>query len=352
MIRVALVGAGVMGRAWIDAISSREDVELAAVIDLDLTLAEQVAATSGQPDVVVARSLTSAATAGLDAVIDVTVPRAHHAVNSESLFLGLPVLCEKPITSTVAEALSLAAAAESTGHLVMASQSRRYGPGIARFRDAVASLGGIGTLTTEFFLGPHFGGFREKMPNVLLVDMAIHAFDAARYVLDDDPVAVYCRESNPPWSWYQGAASATAVFEMRGGAVYAYTGSWCATGFPTSWNGQWRASGRLGSARWDGDTEPTVEGNDDVAWPPTNPAALAGIRGALDEFVTALHTGEVPSGEIHSNILSLAMVEAAVLSARTESRITIDQVLAQARETAIEHETRPELMPLIAAMTI
>ena len=344
-----------MGRAWIDAIRSRDDVELAAVVDLDLSLAEQAAAASGQADVLVARDLTSAAAAGLDAVINVTVPRAHHSINTESLYLGLPVLCEKPITSTVAEALSLAAASESTGHLVMTSQSRRYGPGIARFRELIDGLGGTGTLATQFFLAPHFGGFREEMPNVLLVDMAIHAFDASRYLLDDDPVAVYCHESNPSWSWYQGAASATAVFEMRSGAVYTYTGSWCAPGFATSWNGQWRASGRLGSATWDGDTEPLLDMPGDTDAPQSTPldaTVLAGIHGSLDEFLTAVTTGTVPSGEIHSNILTLAMVEAAVASARTGTRITIDDVIADARAVAMENELRPELVPLISELKI
>jgi predicted dehydrogenase len=354
MLRVALVGAGVMGRAWIDAITSAEDVELAAVVDLDLTLAEQAAAASGRPGVTVARDLAAASSAGLDAVINVTVPGAHHAVNSQALSLGLPVLCEKPITPTVAEALSVAAAAESTGLLVMASQSRRYGPEIAGFRERLIGLGGVGTLTTEFFLGPHFGGFREEMPHVLLVDMAIHAFDAARYLLDDDPVAVYCHESNPPWSWYRGAASATAVFEMRSGAAYTYTGSWVSVGFRTSWNGRWRASGRLGTAIWDGDSAAVVEGDDELgALPEASEAAIPpGITGALAEFHRALRTGETPSGEIHSNILSLAMVEAAVRSSTTGSRVTIDEVVADARRDALERETRTELRPLIAALEL
>jgi len=354
MLRVALVGAGVMGRAWIDAITSAEDVELAAVVDLDLSLAEQAATASGRPGVVAARDLTAASAVGLDAVINVTVPGAHHAVNSEALFLGLPVLCEKPITATVAEALSVAAAAESTGLLVMTSQSRRYGPEIAGFRERLGRLGGVGTLTTEFFLGPHFGGFREEMPHVLLVDMAIHAFDAARYLLDDDPVAVYCHESNPPWSWYRGAASATAVFEMRSGAVYTYTGSWVSVGFRTSWNGRWRATGRLGTAIWDGESAAVVEGGEELGALPDPPesSVLPGIRGALAEFQAALRSGATPPGEIHSNILSLAMVEAAVRSATTGSRVTIDDVVAEARKDALERESRTELVPLIAALEI
>jgi hypothetical protein len=46
------------------------------------------------------------------------------------------------------------------------------------------------------------------------------------------------------------------------------------------------------------------------------------------------------------------MVEAAVLSSTTGSRVTIEQVLADARTAAIEHETRPQLVPLIAGLEI
>lgn len=56
---------------------------------------------------------------------DVTVPAAHHPVTVEAMFAGLPVLCEKPVEPTGAEGLSLAAAAEVSGQLLIISQSRR-----------------------------------------------------------------------------------------------------------------------------------------------------------------------------------------------------------------------------------
>ena len=55
------------------------------------------------------------------------------------------------------------------------------------------------------------------MDSPLLVDMAIHTFDAARYVTGADPVSVQCAEFNPPWSWYRGSASAIAEFEFEDG---------------------------------------------------------------------------------------------------------------------------------------
>ena len=60
----------------------------------------------------------------------------------------------------------------------------------------------------DFFIGAHFGGFRDEMAHVLLLDMAIHTFDQARKILGADPVSVYCHEFNPAGSWYAGASSA------------------------------------------------------------------------------------------------------------------------------------------------
>ena len=65
--------------------------------------------------------------------------------------------------------------------------------------------------------------------------MAIHTFDMARFISGADPVAVYCKEWNPSGSWYDHDASAIAIFEMTGGIVYTYRGSWCAEGLNTTW---------------------------------------------------------------------------------------------------------------------
>src|SRR5690606_15374997 len=167
---------------------------------------------------------------GARAIVNVTVPRAHHPVTTAALTAGLPVLGEKPVAETVSRALSLVAAAEVTGRLFVVSQSRRYNRRLFAFREQARTLGDLGVLTTEFFKAPRFGGFREEMPHPLLIDMAIHPFDSARFLLDAEPVSVYCEEYNPSWSWYSGDAAAAAVFEMTGGVRYVYTGSWCSPG--------------------------------------------------------------------------------------------------------------------------
>lgn len=355
-VRIVLVGAGGMGRNWVRVLSASPDVELVGLVDLNLAAADAAVRDAGLDSVRTGTNLSEVAGAtGAQAVVNVTIPAAHHPVNVEALFAGLPVLCEKPVAPTVSEALSLAASAEVTGQLLMISQSRRYYRTLAALKARVQSLGDVGVATTEFFKAPHFGGFREEMAHVLLVDMAIHAFDVARYLLDQDPVSVYCEEFNPSWSWYAGDAAATAVFEMSDGARYIFTGSWCSDGFETSWNGRWRISGARGTASWDGENCPTV---DLVAadrsvkageWKDVSDDAPEEIAGSLAEFIHALRTGDVPSGEVHGNVLSLAMVEAAVRSAETGQRVRIEQVLDEAHVSAVANECRPDVKAGLAA---
>jgi predicted dehydrogenase len=341
-LRVVVVGAGAMGRTWLGAVAASPEVRLVGVVDLDMGVARAAA-----PGVEVGVDVVElAARTGAQAVIDVAVPAAHHPVTTAALFAGLPVLGEKPVTDTVAAALSLAAAAEVTGQLFMVSQSRRWNPQLFALREGIERLGTVGTLTTEFFRGPHLGGFREEMANPLLVDMAIHAFDSARFLLGAEPLSAYCEAYNPPWSWFAGAAAATAVFEMQGGARYSFTGSWCSRGVDTSWNGAWRASGEVGTATWDGESTPLVDG---VPAPPR--PGLGGIEAALAAFAEALRTGTVPMGEVHENVLSLAMVEAAVRSATRRERVLVDDVLADAHAAAVRTEARDDVRAALRGWT-
>jgi predicted dehydrogenase len=210
-------------------------------------------------------------------------------------------------------------------------------------------LGPIGTMTTEFFRAPHFGGFRDQMAQPLLIDMAIHAFDSARFLLRAEPVSAYCQSYNPAWSWFAGDANATAVFEMESGARYVYNGSWCSPGAESSWNGSWRVSGQHGTALWNGDDDPVVHADVDVAVPADSP--YSGIGGALEVFAGALRAGKRPSGEVHENVMSLAMVEAAVQSARTGRTARLDEVLERAYAQAVLDETRADVRAVLESWT-
>jgi len=186
----------------------------------------------------------------------------------------------------------------------------------------------------DFFLAPHFGGFREEMDNVLLLDMAIHTFDAARFVADKVPQSVYCLETNPRGSWYTHGASANAVFQFSDDVVFTYRGSWCAEGKRTSWESQWRLTGTKGMLTWDGDEafEATVagsapgllHGSQPVDVPmPDHDEETHGHASVIASFIAAIKTGKRPETVSSDNIHSLAMVLGAIESAKIGQRVDI-----------------------------
>lgn len=348
-LRVVVVGAGGMGRAWLNAVEQSPLVELAGIVDLDLGAARAAAAALGRPDLPVgARTAELASDVGGQAVINVTVPAAHHPVTTEALAAGLPVLGEKPVASTVAQGLSLAAAAELHGQLFMVSQSRRYNRHLFEAKRLSSFLGSVGIVSAEFFKAPRFGGFRDAMDHPLLLDMAVHQFDMARFLLDADPVSVFCEEYNPSWSWYRGDAGSTAIFEMTGGERFVFTGSWCSPGQETSWNASWRISGEHGTVLWDGDNEP-VSSLASGAGSGDDPGQE--IAGSLRDFLAAVRTGSTPMGRVHQNIMSLAMVEAAILSAATGSRVSVDALLEDSYRQAILAERDPAVLEVLKSWT-
>jgi len=349
-VRLVQVGAGAMGRAWLDVISRSADVTLVGLVDLDLDTARRAAADSGHAHLALADSLPELLDqVAADAVLNVTVPEAHAEVSTTALLRGLAVLCEKPLADTVSAALSMVAAAEVSGHLLMVSQSRRYWRNLVALRSQVARLGALGIVACSFFKAPRFGGFRDVMAYPLLVDMAIHQFDLARDLIGSEPLSVSCESFNPSWSWYAGDAAAEVDFDFADGTRFVFTGSWCSPGLETSWNGSWRISAAGGTALWDGDQEPVAEtasGEAIPAKPGTDPEQIAG---ALAEFVAALRTGTTPWGEAHSNVLSLAMVEGAIRSAQTGQRVVIADVLDDALAAALAVERRPKILAALAA---
>ncbi|MET4780632.1 Gfo/Idh/MocA family oxidoreductase [Glaciihabitans sp. UYNi722] len=342
---VVVVGAGAMGKEWLRMLVKSHSAAPVGVVDLDLDLAAAAVASLGLDIVVGASVVEVAERAGAQAVVNVTIPQAHRIVNEQALRAGLPVLCEKPLAPTVAEALRQVALADLTGSLLMVSQSRRYFNHLAAYREAVGALGSLGAIHAEFFHADHEPGFREQMDHPLLVDMSIHHFDQLRYLVNDEPIAVRCSSWNPPWSWFAGHAAATAEFELASGARFVYAGSRATPGLQTSWNADWHVYAERGAAAWDGDTVVRVDAED---IPFNVPDRREGIEGSLEEFVVSLRAGTTPQNEVRANLLSLAMVEGAIRSSeRGGDRVVLDDLLEESLAQAIVDEQRDDVAELL-----
>jgi len=335
--KILQVGCGGISGAWIPHVSARDDVEYVGAVDIYLESAKKLIEKYGFSCPAYTDLVTAIKETGANLVIDNTIPESHHHVVTTALNMGCDVLGEKPLANSLAEAIDMVETAKKTGRNYAVMQNRRYIKNNRSFQNIIQSglIGDPGFIQSDFFIGAHFGGFRDVMDSPLLLDMSIHTFDQARFVTGGTPVSVYAQEFNPPGSWYKGNAGATAIFEFSNGMVYTYSGSWCATGCNTSWECVWRVSGTSGSAYWNGETAPWYEvltkDNDPskFIWdtekitPEPDWAGNEGHQGCIDEMFTALLEGRKAETDCSDNIHSLAMVFAAIESANTGKKVQI-----------------------------
>ncbi|PBB40308.1 oxidoreductase [Mesorhizobium sp. WSM3866] len=338
MMKVVLVGCGAMSRQWLDAARQIDGLAIAGLVDLDAERAQARAREYELPNAVIGTSLDAVLDQTRpDAVFDVVVPAARRQVALSAFAHNCHLLTEKPLADSPENARAIIEAARRAGRVHAVVQNRRYVANVRRIRRFLDS-GAIGKPTSihaDFFVAPHFGGFRDEMRHVLLLDMAIHTFDAARYMVAGEPAGVYCQEWEPANSWYRQGSSASAVFDFGGGKVFTYAGSWCADGFRTSWEGSWRIVAERGSLLWDGHdglkAEVVASGRDGIIDKTQSievPALDASDRvdghlGIIQDFMRAIETGTEPETRGTDNIKSLAMVFGAIESAETGRRVAI-----------------------------
>ena len=335
-LKAVMVGCGGMSGAWLKPAAEIRDLEIVALVDIREEAARRRAEEFKLKDALVSTNFEAALEQMRpDIVFDCTVPEAHVEVTLTALTYGCHVLGEKPLADSMENARKMVAAAQKAGKLYAVIQNRRYQANIRRLHAFLRS-GVIGPLTTvycDFVIGAHFGGFRDRMMHVLLLDMAIHTLDSARFLTGSDPVAVMAKEWNPAGSWYDHDASAVAIFEMTGGVIYTYRGSWCAEGLNTSWEGEWRFIGEKGSVAWNGGDEFRAQvvaktGGftselREVAVPAFDAMQHAGHDAILREFVQCVRFGGAPETICTDNIKSLAMVFGAIESSAARRRVEV-----------------------------
>ncbi|MDQ6754477.1 MAG: Gfo/Idh/MocA family oxidoreductase [Actinomycetota bacterium] len=145
-VRFALVGAGIIGSQHSKIMSGLTDeLELAAVVDVDRARAEKVAAEHGAA---VFTSLTEAlAGPEFDAVSVCTPTGAHGEVAIEALRAGKHVIIEKPAEVTLAKTDAIIAAQQMAGTKVTVISQHRFDPSTEVLVEAIRR-GDLGRLTS------------------------------------------------------------------------------------------------------------------------------------------------------------------------------------------------------------
>jgi myo-inositol 2-dehydrogenase / D-chiro-inositol 1-dehydrogenase len=191
MVRLALIGAGRIGRLHARAIQSSELVELTAVAEPRDEAAAAVAGPGVRRAADVAELLRHA---DFDAAV-VAAPSGMHVELVRALAAaGVPVLCEKPCGIRSDDARAAAGAAAAAGVLLQVGYWRRFVPKLRELRADIVD-GRLGTPLLVFCAQwdewPPEAAFRRPgVSGGILVDMGVHEFDTLRWLTGQELSAV------------------------------------------------------------------------------------------------------------------------------------------------------------------
>jgi predicted dehydrogenase len=165
-LRIAVIGAGYMGRFHAEKLAASAAAELVAIVDADAARAARVAGALGCAHATDYRALLS----GIDAACVAVPTEKHYEVVRACLEAGVHVLVEKPLSRTLAEADSLLELARAKALVLQVGHLQRFNPA---FR-ALAAAGEKPLFIDIERLAP----FKARGTDVdVVLDLMIHDLD-------------------------------------------------------------------------------------------------------------------------------------------------------------------------------
>lgn len=201
-VRYGLVGTGMMGVEHLNNLAVTPGAVVTALSDpvaASLGWARDALGARADQATVFADSAALARSGLVDAVI-VASPNYTHRQVLEPLFdAGLPILCEKPMATTLADARWVADRAARSDAPFWTAMEYRYMPPAAQFIDEVHA-GRIGTLRMLSIREHRFpflkkvGDWNRFSANTggTMVEKCCHFFDLMRFITRSEAVRVYC----------------------------------------------------------------------------------------------------------------------------------------------------------------
>lgn len=141
-IRVAVIGAGIIGRTHIETLERVPGMRLAAIVEPSAAGAE-IAAARSVPHHEALDGLLAAG--GFDAAVVASPNHTHVAIARQLIAAGIPVLLEKPVSATVETGLELLDVVNRSDIPLLVGHHRRHNPIIKAAKRAISD-GAIGSL--------------------------------------------------------------------------------------------------------------------------------------------------------------------------------------------------------------
>ncbi len=192
-LNIGIIGAGRIGKVHAETLAFRvPEVQTLSITDLSRDAAEQVASRCGIPTV--AGSVDQIlADPAIEAVLICSSTDTHADLIVQAAQAGKHIFCEKPIAHSLAKIDAALAAVRRAGLKLQIGFNRRFDPNYARIRAAVAG-GEIGSPRLLHIISrdpapPPIS--YVKVSGGIFLDMTIHDFDMARFLIGDEVEEIY-----------------------------------------------------------------------------------------------------------------------------------------------------------------
>jgi myo-inositol 2-dehydrogenase / D-chiro-inositol 1-dehydrogenase len=219
-MRVALIGAGRIGRLHARILAAIDGVdELVIADELPERAAEAAAEVGAEAGPDVASALDRA-----DAVAIAAATSAHAELIALAAARHLPTFCEKPLALDVAASIAVAGTVADAGIPFQLGFQRRFDPGYSEARRLVSS-GELGTLYAFRLAGhdpapPHESYIPQS--GGMFRDFGIHDFDVIRWLTGREVAEVYADgavRGFPVFETYGDVDTAVATLRMDDGTL-------------------------------------------------------------------------------------------------------------------------------------
>lgn len=190
MHKIALIGAGRIGRIHAANVAAHPELQLAYVIDPVADSAKSVAESYGAKTADLDGALSDASLSG---VIVASSTDTHLDFSLRAAQAGKTIFCEKPIDLDLERAAGAAARFDAAKAKLFLAFNRRFDPNFRALKAKLES-GAVGALETLHITShdpsPPPAGY-IPVSGGLFKDMAIHDFDMARWMLGEEPSEVF-----------------------------------------------------------------------------------------------------------------------------------------------------------------
>lgn len=339
MIKGALIGCGFFAENQLHAWRDIDGVEIVALCDRDPERLKICSEKFG-----IERTYTDAAKmladGGFDFVDIATTPPSHRPLVEMAAKSGVHIICQKPIAETMEDARAMVAAADAAGKVMMVHENFRWQSAVQSAL-AVVKSGDIGD---PFFCRFSFRSgydvfsgqpYLAEGQRFIIEDLGIHILDIARaFVGDVDQMSAITKCVNPK---INGEDVATMLLKHDSGATSIVDCSYATKRMPEAFpQTMIEIDGTKGSLRLDVGYELTVQTTSEVkrdVSPPVLPWAekpwhniQESVQIIQQHFVDCLRTSTEPATSGADNLKTIALVEAAYLSAKTGRTINLSEV--------------------------